>query len=249
MRNVLIIAHTLAPDTRWLEAITSAHGLRSWTVFPHQGDPIPSTERPDAVVSLGGPQSVCHLGRYRYLQDEIGLLSTAASNDTPILGICLGAQLLAQALGGRVAPGRAGPEIGYIPVEFEAADEFVTDSATETVFSFHRDSFTVPPGARLVARSPGYPQCFVHGRAVGAQFHPEISPSGVRRLVEREPGLLRRAGVDPAALCREARRRRDSSWRRAQWFITRWLSHAGLISGPVPPTAANHVSDAQLRHR
>jgi GMP synthase (glutamine-hydrolysing) len=129
----------------------------------------------DTIVILGGPMSV--YDNLPYLQKEQELIRNAMKNDTPVLGICLGSQLIAQAAGGRVYKGKK-KEIGWYNVYLTPAssnDIFrgFTDK-TIRIFHWHGDTYDLPANAKILAYSDLYPQAFRIGSAVGIQFHFEV---------------------------------------------------------------------------
>jgi GMP synthase-like glutamine amidotransferase len=141
------------------------------------------------LVILGGPMGVYEEDRYPSLGAERQLARRAVEQGLPVLGICLGAQLLASALGARVYPGPR-KEIGWQPLvltEAGSADP-VLGSLTKTpvVFHLHGDTFDLPAGAVHLARSAGYAmQAFRVGtRAYGLQFHLEFSLATVHAVLE-----------------------------------------------------------------
>ena len=141
-----------------------------------QNDPLPTSPLGyDAIVILGGPMAV--YDNLPYLQKEQELIRNAMRNDTPILGICLGSQLIAQAAGGRVYKGRK-KEIGWYNVYLTPAssnDIFrgFTDKMIR-IFQWHGDTYDLPANAKILAYSDLYPQAFRIGSAVGIQFHFEV---------------------------------------------------------------------------
>ncbi len=141
--------------------------------------PLPDISQAAALIFLGGPMSAND--PYPYLQHEIGFIRAAVDRSQPVLGICLGAQLLARALGAPVYPSPA-KEIGWFDIHptAEAAGDplFSVLEPTETVFHWHGETFDLPPGASRLAYSAACPnQAFRAGRTVyGLQFHLEITP-------------------------------------------------------------------------
>ena len=166
-----------------------------------------------AVVALGSDRSV-HASADAWIAAEIGLLRRAHDAGVPILGLCFGAQALAAALGGSVqrAP-RA--EIGWIAVEATTAGEVVEALAPGPWFAWHEDAFSVPAGARELARTAVGPQAFAHGTSVGLQFHPEVDAAIVGDWVDGGRRQLASERIDERALVAETERTAPSARARA----------------------------------
>lgn len=168
----------------------------------------------DGLVALGGPVSVYDHAEVEGLDDSLRLLQVAVHAEIPVLGICLGAQLLAWALGAQVRPGIVTgrrKEIGWFPVELSERGRvdpvFHGFDAREPVFHWHGDTFDLPEDGRLLASSRMYPhQAFRWGRwAYGVQFHVEITPALVEEWTRRYADELATLDyVDAAALVAEA---------------------------------------------
>jgi GMP synthase (glutamine-hydrolysing) len=149
--------------------------LEVHTVKPLAGQPLPAHDEISGVVVMGGPMNVDEVDRFPALASEREWLAEAARLDLPLLGICLGAQLLARALGAEVRPGE-GPEIGFAPVEVsDLADPILGALASSTdVLHWHGDVFDLPDGAQSLASSAQTEhQAFRSGNAWGVLFHPE----------------------------------------------------------------------------
>ena len=191
MKPVLVIQHVPHERLGTLEATFTGLGLRLQPLQAYRDDAWPALSEIDGVVSMGGPQSVYEAldsasprsgqaGRYSYLVREIEFLRTAVKAKRPVLGVCLGAQLLAAALGAKVSK-HVQKEIGWHPVMREpGADGDPLASVfgqTETVFQWHGDSFALPAGAVQLFSSPLCDQqAFRWGeRAYGLQFHVEVT--------------------------------------------------------------------------
>lgn len=130
---------------------------------------------------LGGPAAAYETEKYPYLAREIELIRRYLDRELPVLGICLGSQLLAAACGGRVYHGQLGKEIGWAEVKLTQSgisDRLWTGfPARFTTFHWHGDTFDLPEGAEVLARTDKYVQAFRMGsNAYGVQFHPEVVP-------------------------------------------------------------------------
>ncbi len=185
--------------------------LKVWTVEPLTGAPLPSHDEVAGVLVMGGPMNVDEVERYPGLAAEREWLAKAVGRQMPILGICLGAQLLARALGAAVRAGE-GPEIGFTPVEIhDATDPTVGALAPETtVLHWHGDVFDLPDGAVSLASSTKTEhQAFRHGNAWGLLFHAEAGAALIEKWLA-EPTMCDEAvaalGPDaPVELRRQAR--------------------------------------------
>ncbi|HEV7401160.1 MAG TPA: type 1 glutamine amidotransferase [Solirubrobacterales bacterium] len=150
-------------------------GLDVHTVKSLAGQALPDHDAVAGAVVMGGPMGVGETDRHPELATECEWLVEAVRRELPVLGICLGAQLLASALGATVRPGE-GPEIGWGPVEILDPDDPVLGSLSPstTVLHWHGEVFDLPEAAQPLARSARTEhQAFRHGNAWGVLFHPE----------------------------------------------------------------------------
>jgi GMP synthase (glutamine-hydrolysing) len=150
-------------------------GLHVHTVKPLAGQSLPPHEEVVGAVVMGGPMNVDEVERFPALAAEREWLTEAVRRELPVLGICLGAQLLARALGAEVRAGE-GPEIGFAPIAVsDPGDPLLGGLAPSTdVLHWHGDVFDLPAGARPLASSARTEhQAFRAGNAWGVLFHPE----------------------------------------------------------------------------
>jgi len=167
----------------WLESrgasVTGTRFFEEWT--------LPPVNDVDLLIVMGGPMSVNDESIYPWLKDEKRFIKEAITRGKAVLGVCLGAQLIANAMGARVYP-NAEKEIGWFPIHSvaipgaEGAYQFPKESV---VFHWHGETFDLPPGAIRLARSEACEnQAFQLGRnAIGLQFHLETTPRGAKDLV------------------------------------------------------------------
>lgn len=153
------------------------------------GEPLPDAAGIDFLIVLGGPQSAVHLDNHPYLRGEIDLISTVIRQDKPVVGFCLGSQLIGEALGARTqnSPNK---EVGGFPVQLTEdgqKDPILKSFPPEfDVIHWHNDMPGIPDGATLLARSAGCPhQAFRFGeRTYGFQFHMEPTLESIKPLLE-----------------------------------------------------------------
>jgi GMP synthase-like glutamine amidotransferase len=163
------------------------HALNLTRWYDGEGPPEPGSY--DWLVVLGGPMSVHDEEQHPWLSEEKGALETAVRSGKTVLGICLGAQLLARVLGAAVRPNPF-REIGWFPIRMhpDARESRVFSTLPEScqVFHWHGETFEAPPGALPMAASEACPnQAFsLDDRVIGLQFHLETTEEGARALVE-----------------------------------------------------------------
>ena len=166
-------------------------------------DRLPDLDEVDLLVVMGGPMNVDDSERHPWLETEKGYIAAAVAAGRRVLGICLGAQLLAQVLGASVTR-NVRPEIGWYPVTLTEAGRAVPIFADVpdrfTALHWHGDTFAIPPGAVHAASSEACAsQAFSYdgGRVVGLQFHLEETPESLALLVENAAGDLASANDEP----------------------------------------------------
>lgn len=170
---------------KWIE--DHGHSL-SYTRL-YNGETLPEPDSIDLLVIMGGNMSVSDYHIHHWMQEEIDWVTAFIKAGKPILGICLGAQIIAAALGAEVFPGSQ-KEIGWYDIRFLPClgDYRIckTLPSTRKVFHWHGDTFQIPEGADRMAESHLFPnQGFIYdGRVIALQFHLEVNQDNVRDLVE-----------------------------------------------------------------
>jgi GMP synthase-like glutamine amidotransferase len=180
----------------------------SYTRF-HAGE-LPDPEGPaaDWLIVMGGPMGVHDEAELTWLKAEKAALRAALDRGAAILGVCLGAQLLAHVLGAEVKPNRA-KEIGWFPVSLapEAKATWLGKVFPDrfTPFHWHGDTFAIPQGAVPLGGSEACAnQGFLFGdRALGLQFHPEVTPESLAALAENCGAELAIAGTERGRYVRD----------------------------------------------
>lgn len=182
----------------------------------------------DLLIVLGGPIGVYEDDKYPFLRDEIDLLTARLNAGKPTLGICLGAQLIACALGAKVYPSGV-KEIGWGPVDLTgaAAATSLRHLANTAVLHWHGDTFDLPPGAVHLASTPNCRnQAFCIGpNILGLQFHPEVNPSaGIEAWLVGHAAELAGAGLDPRTLRSGGKAADISLPAKARDLFAEWLT-------------------------
>ena len=155
----------------------------------YEGESLPDPESVDLLIIMGGNMNVFDYHIHPWMQDEIDWVSNFIQTGKPILGICLGAQIIATALGSEVYPGKQ-KEIGWHNIRFLPClgDYKICKNLppTRRVFHWHGDTFDIPEGANRIAESHTFPnQGFIYnGQVIALQFHLEVSRENVKELVE-----------------------------------------------------------------
>lgn len=231
MPHALILSHIAFEDVGTLGPVLKTAGFThtqldaktaDWANMDPQG--------PDLVVVLGGPMGVYEQERYPYLAQEMRYLRLRLLAQRPVLGICLGAQLLAAARGAAVYPGQHGKEIGWSALKPVAGVEPPTWllpllAPGVEVLHWHGDTFDLPEGSRYLAASIQYPhQIFAWGDyALGLQCHPEVTAEGLEAWYQGHADELAAAGVEVTALRQASQRQAPILREAAKAFWLGWL--------------------------
>jgi GMP synthase (glutamine-hydrolysing) len=241
-RHLLVLVHhpEVGPSA-FTEVLDARRHVVAWrTVDLGAGEPVPSAlDDVAGILSFGGPMSATRPDEHPWMRDELRLLRDAVGRGLPVLGVCLGSQLLGLALGGRVAA-REVPRAGFVPLRRTAAGSGVPavagwpDGATSLLL--HEDEVVeAPDGAvPLLVGPDGEVAAWGVGSALAVQAHPEVTAEQLRRwtALGELASLCERAGVAPDDLVAEAARRERFTVPLGRAFVGRW------IDGPVRAVAA-----------
>ena len=185
-------------------------------------------EDDDLLIVLGGPISVNEVDDYPFLKTELELIGERLAADRPTLGMCLGAQLIARALGAEVTAGEH-KEIGWAPIQLNDAGSrsvlrhLVGENVN--VLHWHGETFDIPEDAQHLASSQFYPnQAFSNGKTLALQFHPEVTARGLEQwYVGHSVEIHQTGGISVQQLREDSARFADTLQARAYLFFTEWL--------------------------
>ena len=229
-KRALVIRHVHFEDLGTFGAVIADHGYS--IAYADIGlDDLTAIDEAavDLLIVLGGPLGAYEEDVYPFLNDELALIERRLEANRPILGICLGAQLMARALGADVRPGPA-KEIGWGPITLTEAGLAgpLRHLGAEPVLHWHGDAFTLPDGAERLAATEICPnQAFAIGpNVLGIQFHPEADVAGFERWLIGHAVEIAGARLSPDILRRESRIYGPAAAERGRRVIAEWL--AGL---------------------
>ena len=198
MSQILLILQQLTEDPGLVGKLLQERGFCLDLRCPAQGETLPTTlDNHKAVVIFGGSMSANDDEKLPVIRAELDWIPLALDSGKPLLGICLGAQLLARTLGATIAPAPdPRVEIGYFPIQPTTAGQEQFQKSMY-VYQWHREGFELPTDAVLLATGETFPnQAFRYGKtAYGFQFHPEITEATIRKWTAKSSERLAQEGA------------------------------------------------------
>ncbi len=232
MKTALALRHLAFEDLGLIEPVLRARGFE---VRYHEAgvDDFNAVDLDviDLLVVLGGPISVEDEERFPWLIDEVALIRQRLDSQRPLLGICLGAQLMARALGARVKP-MGVKEIGFASLTLTAAGQgtALAELGDQPMLHWHGDQFELPVGMTSLAATAICPhQAFApHAKALGLQFHPEVDPARFEQWLIGHIDELEHAGIAPGELRAAMAGEAEGLKAALRRLMGRWLDQALL---------------------
>jgi GMP synthase-like glutamine amidotransferase len=227
--SILVLTHSELDGPGLLEPWAAGGGYRLELCRADAGPPLPDPRGYDALVVLGSVESARN-GAIGWVRREQQVVDAAIGHDVPVLGICFGGQMLAQALGGRILACDP-PEVGWQVIE--TSDPAAVPAGPWLLW--HGERFTVPAGGQEIARSAACPQAFRYGRHLGLQFHPEVTAELLTAWVDEADGRGELSQVARGALLPDGGQgggvRAPASPERALHLFSTFARGAGLPEG------------------
>ena len=218
-----------------MEGVLHAKGATFEFIETHRGALVPGDMADKSgLVVMGGPMGVYEYSKYPFLRDEMRLIESALKLEKPVLGVCLGSQLLAAVLGAEVKKGER-KELGWHPVTLsEAASQdtiFAGVKAEFRPFHWHGDIFSLPKDAVRLASSRQTPQqAFRYGKnAYGILFHLEVTQGQISQMLLDFADELREAGGSPTEITEQTPRHLPALQEIASGVFGRWASLLSAI--------------------
>ncbi len=237
MKTVAVLQHAAPEDLGTITDNLKMAGINYGYIQTFKGEPVPKNmDRLDGLIVMGGPQSVYEQGQFPYLKEELRLIGQALKEEKPVLGICLGSQLLAAALGAPVYKGKK-KEIGWLPIRLKEpalSDPLFKEAPPSFMgFHWHGDIFDLPKGAASLACSDlTEHQAFRYGKnAYGFLFHMEVTPPMIREWVSVFAEELKKEGLNGSDIERQTGKNQPPLQKLGASVYSDW---AGLLTAPQP---------------
>lgn len=234
MKKILVIVHQQTSDTGRVGQISSANGYTLDIRVPSIGEELPPTmDEHVAAIIFGGPMSANDEESLPYIRTELNWISVVLESGKPFLGICLGAQLLAKALGAKVVPHPQGiREIGYYAIAPTQEGKKYFNSSSHYVYHWHQEGFELPSDAVRLAEGTTFPnQAFRYGNAYGFQFHPEMTTNLIKKWLKHGAAQLTLPGAQSRTeqlILHERYGRQGEEWLKS--FLGLWFKANKIAS-------------------
>ena len=184
--NICVLQHASHEGPGEIAAWAALHNHSVSVHHLYREDPLPRPDTFDLLVVMGGEMNIYQYRDWPWLKPESAFIRSTLADGKRVIGICLGTQLIADALGARVFQ-NAEHELGWLPISWtdEARAAFPGLPAVSTVLHWHGDTFELPAGATRLAASEGCPEqgFLIRNKCLGLQFHIEVDPSLVKQYV------------------------------------------------------------------
>ncbi len=233
--EILVLQHVEAEGPGLIGTLAREEGFSLRTIRLFRRERLPRDARPfSALVVMGGPMGVYDEADFPFIPDELSLIESAFRFGVPVLGVCLGAQMMARAAGGRVTSG-AKKEIGFYKIRLtpEGREDRLLLGLPEefTVFQWHGDTFSIPEGCANLAASPLFEHQFIRVgvNSYGLQFHIEVTEPMVRGFLEAGEDELAGAPYikSPEVILQEASSLLPTIHNHGRAIIKRFLRQVG----------------------
>lgn len=185
--RVHVLQHVSYEGPGFIEGLLEQSGDSVLVSHLYKSDPVPDVSAVDGLIVMGGPMSVNDVDVFNWMRAELALIKDCIDAGKPVLGVCLGAQMIARVLGSQIHR-NGSPEIGWFPVHGIVTNESAGFRFPDTleVFHWHGETFDLPTGSvRLATSQVCENQAFQFGNhVIGLQFHLEITPGSLRGMVD-----------------------------------------------------------------
>ncbi len=235
----LVIQHEACEPLGAFENGLEERGIEYEYVRLFEEDVPENLDGYSGLIIMGGPMNVYQEDEYPFLRAEDVLIKEALKNNLPILGVCLGAQLIAKAAGARVKKGSK-KEIGWYKIRLteEGKRDPVFSMFEEEfrVFQWHGDTFDIPDGAVKLAENSLYNQAFRIKNAYALQFHIEVTEEIIKDWMRKYDEEVRslKGQIDPEEILKDTGRYIGQLNRLSHQFLSTWIGHYSALHGTTP---------------